>query len=121
MDFQDDLSIGFFSGIIVMAFLHGILLALILLFNKTLISKSNKYLAMALLGICVILAYEFVYWLDSEDKIPMWIQYLPFYIRTTIPVGIFYFVIFLIQPDHQLTKFETLGFWVIGLELVLET
>ncbi|WP_422080152.1 helix-turn-helix domain-containing protein [Ulvibacterium sp.] len=120
MDFRDYLGIGFFSGLILMSTLHGVLLALILLCNKNLNSKSNKYLAMALLGICVILAYEFVYWLDLEDKIPVWIQYLPLYIRTTIPVGIFYFVLFLVQPEHRLTKFEKLGLWAIALELLLE-
>ncbi|WP_299537246.1 AraC family transcriptional regulator [Ulvibacterium sp.] len=121
MDFQDYLGIGFFSGVILMSTLHGVLLALILLCNKNLNSKSNRYLAMALLGICVILAYEFVYWLDLEDKIPVWIQYAPLYIRTTIPVGIFYFVLFLVQPKHRLSKFEKLGLWAIALELLLET
>jgi len=120
MDLQDDVNIGFFSGVIIMAALHGILLALILLFNKRLNSKSNKYLAMALFGICIILAYEFAYWFSVEDYIPIWVQYLPLYLRTTIPVGIFYFVLYLIQPKHQLSTFEKLGIWVIALELLLE-
>ncbi|WP_299555141.1 helix-turn-helix domain-containing protein [Seonamhaeicola sp.] len=113
------LETGFFSGIILMAFFHGMLLAAIFLFHKRLNTKSNKFLALSILGICVILAYEFVFWLELEDYIAVWIQYLPIYIRTVIPVGIFYFVTFLIQPEHKLSKFEKLGFVFIGTEVLL--
>jgi AraC-like DNA-binding protein len=51
----------------------------------------------------------------------LWIQYLPLYIRSTIPIGIFYFVIFLIQPEHKLSNFERLGFVAIGMEVFLES
>ncbi len=120
MDSQESLIIGFCSGIILMAFFHGILLASIFLFHKKLNAKSNKFLALAILGICVILGYEFVYWLDIEDQIPLFIQCLPLYIRTTIPVGIFYFVVFLIHPKHQLSNFEKMGFIAIGIEILIE-
>ena len=111
--------IGLFSGIILMACLHGILLSAILVFNRTLDSKSNKFLAASIFGVCVILAYEFIYWLELENSIPIWIHYLPIYIRTTIPVGLFYFVIFLINPKHTLSNFEKIGFYFIAFELLL--
>ncbi len=110
---------GFFSGIILMTCFHGLLLVLILLFNKELNSKSNKFLALSILGVCVILAYEFAYWMSLEDHIPEWILYLPLYIRTTIPVGVFYFVVFLIDPKHRLSGYEKLGFVFIGIEVSL--
>ncbi len=110
---------GFVSGFILMACLHGLLLAAILLFNKTLNSMSNKFLAISILGVCVILAYEFIYWLELENVLPDWIHYLPVYIRTTIPVGVFYFVIFLINPKHKLSNFEKIGFVLIAVEVLL--
>ena len=109
MFFQDNLVTGFFTGIILMALLHGLLLAAILLCNKTLKSKSNKYLVISILGVCIILSYELIYWLELENSIPLWVLYLPLYLRTTIPVGIFYFVIFLLNPKHKLSGFEKLG------------
>jgi AraC-like DNA-binding protein len=121
MNDEELVVLGFYAGIILMAFLHGMLLASIFLFHKRLNAKSNKYLALAILGICVILAYEFFLWLDMEAYIPLWIQYLPLYIRSTIPIGIFYFVIFLIQPEHKLSNFERLGFVAIGMEVFLES
>ena len=118
MEYQDTLFTGFFSGVILMAVFHGVLLAGIFLFNNNLNAKSNRFLALSIAGICVILGYEFVYWLEIEDQIPLWIQYFPIYIRTTIPVGIFYFVTFLIDPNHQSSNFEKLGFVAIGIRLV---
>lgn len=120
MDYYEGLEIGFFSGIILMAFFHGLLLASFFLFHKRLNAKSNKFLALSILGICVILGYEFVFWLGLDEAIYKWVLYLPIYIRTVIPVGIFYFVIFLIHPKHQLSKFEKLGFVFIGVELLLD-
>ena len=120
MNSQEDLAYVFFAAIILIAVLHGLVLAFIFLLNKKFNSKSNIYLALALLGICVILGYEVVYSLDAEDHIPIWIQYLPIYIRSTIPAGIFYFVVFLIQPEHRLTKFEKFGIVAIVLEVFLD-
>ncbi|MEM6380767.1 MAG: hypothetical protein AAF705_21470, partial [Bacteroidota bacterium] len=71
MEGQQNLMDGFFSGVILMACLHGILLASIFLFNKKLNAKSNKYLAVAILGICVILGYECTYWLDIDEQVPL--------------------------------------------------
>ena len=119
MFFQDNLVTGFFTGIILMALLHGLLLAAILLCNKTLKSKSNKYLVISILGVCIILSYELIYWLELENSIPLWVLYLPLYLRTTIPVGIFYFVIFLLNPKHKLSGFEKLGFAFITIEILL--
>lgn len=118
MDSQEILMTGFFSGIILMAVFHGILLASIFLFHKNFNAKSNNFLALSILGICLILAYEFIYWHELEDTIPNWLQFLPLYIRTIIPIGILYFVIFLIHPEHQLSKLEKMGFVVIGVELL---
>ncbi len=103
-----------------MASLHGLLLALILLFNKRFKSKSNKYLAFAILASSVILCLEIVYYFDIEDRLPEVIQYTPLYWRAAIPVFTFYFIQFLIDPKHNLTKVEKLGFALISMEIFTE-
>ena len=119
MNFNDATTIGFFSGILLIACLHGLLLTLILAFHKGFRSKANKFLSLAILGACFILVYEFVDWFSLDEHLPTWTLYLPLYIRSIIPAGFFYFVIFLINPKHQLTRFEKQGFTLIILEVVL--
>lgn len=121
MSYEAGFEDGFFAALILMASLHGVLLAAILFFSKRLNSKSNKFLALSLIGICIILGYEFSYYIEDEFTFPLILQYFPFYIRTTIPVGIFYFVTFLIQPNHQLSPLERLGFLVIAIEVIIES
>lgn len=101
---------GFISAIILMASLHGLLLTLILFFNKRLKSKSNKYLAIAILAASLVLDLEVIYYFDIEYRLPEIIQYTPLYWRTAIPVCTFYFILFLIDPKHHFTKVEKLGF-----------
>ncbi|MEO0787916.1 MAG: helix-turn-helix domain-containing protein [Bacteroidota bacterium] len=116
----EQLNVDFVSGVILMSVVHGVLLACIFLFNDRLRSKSNKFLALAILGICVILAYEFIYWFDLEDELPIWIEYFPVYVRSVIPIGLYFFVRFLVQPNLQISTFEKVGFVLIGLELLLD-
>ena len=56
---------------------------------------------------------------EKSILFPNWFYYLPIYIRTAIPVGIFYFVLFLINPEHKLSSFEKIGYVLIGTELLL--
>lgn len=111
---------GFGTAIVLMASLHGLLLALILFFNKRLRSKSNRYLAFAILTASVVLSLDIVYYFDIEYRLPVVMQYLPLYWRTAVPVGIFYFIIYLINPTHQLTNVEKSGFAFIALEIFIE-
>ncbi|MEN0004099.1 MAG: helix-turn-helix domain-containing protein [Bacteroidota bacterium] len=110
---------GLLSGMMLMACLHGLLLAGIFLFHPRFNAKSNQFLAMAILGVCVMVCYEFFAWTEMEDYVPAWVDYIPFYIRSTIPVGLAYFTLFLINPKHQLSTIERLGIWAIGLEVFL--
>ncbi|MEM6805403.1 MAG: helix-turn-helix domain-containing protein [Bacteroidota bacterium] len=103
-----------------MAALHGLLLAAILFFSGKLNATSNKFLSLSLFGIFIILFYEGVGYLEIENQIPLWFQLLPIYVRSSIPVGIFYFSIFLIQPKHSLNKFEKIGFLLIAIEISIE-
>ncbi len=111
---------GFITATILIASLHGLLLAIILLLYKRLKSKSNRYLAFAILAASVVLSLEIVYYFDIEDRLPIIIQYLPIYWRTAIPVFILYFILYLINPEHQLRSFEKLGVGFIALEIFLE-
>ena len=111
---------GFFAAIILMACLHGILLASILLLSKQLRSRANICLAFVLLEMSIMLAYEFSYYVEFGKYIPLIFHFFPYYIVTIIPVGIFYFVIFLIQPEHKLNFREKLPFIAIGLDLLVD-
>jgi len=120
MGTQELLSYGFFAGVIAMAVLHGMLLCGIFLFHKRLRSKANRFLALAIFGICIVLMYEAAEWLGVEGRIPIWFQYMPFYIRTAIPVGVFYFVVYFIDTDHELKAVERYGLYVLILDVFLE-
>ncbi|MEM9546451.1 MAG: helix-turn-helix domain-containing protein [Bacteroidota bacterium] len=112
---------GFIGAVILMAGLHGVLLAAILTFGNNLKSKSNTYLAMSILGIAIILSFESSYYLGGYGSIPEFILNLPIYLRTLIPAGLFYFIIFLIDPNHELTVLEKIGFYAILSEVVIES
>jgi hypothetical protein len=108
---------GFGTALILMSSLHGLLLALILFFNHRLRSKSNRYLAFSIVAASFVLSLEIVYYFDIEYQLPTVFQYLPIYLRTAVPVGIFYFILFLMNPKHQFSKWEKLGFGFIALEI----
>ena len=93
-----------------MAGFHGLFLASILYFNKRFRSKSNQFLAMALFAISIIVCYDFFYYSVEEEELPLVIQYLPIYIRTAIPIGLYFFIRYLIEPDSQ---FERMGTSVV--------
>ncbi|MEN0051817.1 MAG: AraC family transcriptional regulator, partial [Bacteroidota bacterium] len=56
-----------------------------------------------------------------DQYIPWYIYELPIYMVSAIPVGIFYYVLFLIQPDHQLQKWEKIGFWILAVNVFLDS
>ena len=103
-----------------MAGLHGVLLAIILSFKKSLASKSNRFLAMALLAASIIVCYDFFYYSYEEEELPLLVQYAPIYIRTAIPIGLYFFVRYLIDPLGPLTKWERLWYIPMILELATE-
>ncbi|MEL7121556.1 MAG: helix-turn-helix domain-containing protein [Bacteroidota bacterium] len=103
-----------------MACLHGLLLASILFFSKRLRSRANQLLALVLFEICIILSYELAYQLEFENEIPTLISYAPLYIRTIIPIGLYFFVIFLMEPEHKITSREKILFIVVALEFLIE-
>ncbi len=113
-------TIGFIAGIILLACLHGLLLAGIFFFHRRLNTRSSQYLALATVGMSIILGYEFIFWLELDQRVDSWLLYVVPYLRTTIPMGLYGFVIFLLQPDHQFSSFEKLGFASIGLEFLIE-
>ena len=117
---QESFLDGFGTAIVLLSSLHGLLLAFILFFNKRLKSKANKYLAMSILAASIVLSMDIVYYFDIEYQLPTIVQYLPLYLRTAVPVGIFYFVLFLINPKHQFSSLEKLGFGFIAMEVFVE-
>lgn len=111
---------GFGTAVILMASLHGVLLALILFFNERLKSRSNKYLAVSILAASLVLSLDIVYYFDIEYRLPIVLQYIPLYWRTAVPVGIFYFILYLINPSHQLSTAEKSGYGFIALEIFVQ-
>ncbi len=103
-----------------MAGLHGLLLAAILLFKKSLATKSNRFLAMALIGASIIVCYDFFYYSYEEEELPLFVQYVPIYIRTAIPIGLYFFVRFLIDPKGPMNRWEKLWYLPVLLEIVTE-
>ncbi|MEN0048248.1 MAG: hypothetical protein AAF806_14395, partial [Bacteroidota bacterium] len=104
MEYQLTAQDYLFGGGIFITMVHALLLAAILFFNQRFSTKANKYLALAALGIAILLYYEFTGYTGVDQYIPWYIYELPIYMVSAIPVGIFYYVLFLIQPDHQLQK-----------------
>ncbi|MEM1218776.1 MAG: helix-turn-helix domain-containing protein [Bacteroidota bacterium] len=113
-------TIGFIAGIILLACLHGLLLAGIFYFHPRFNTHSSKFLALATLGMSIILGYEFIFWLELDQRIDSWLLFVVPYLRTTIPMGLYGFVIFLLQPEHKLSTFEKMGFASIGLEFLID-
>lgn len=113
---------GFISAVTLMASIHGVLLAAILLFAKRLRSTANRYLALALSGVAVILFYESAAYAGIENDIPLLIQYAPLYIQTSVPVGLFFFTIFMVQPERSLSesKHHRLGFIPLVLDGIVQ-
>ncbi|MEM7655331.1 MAG: AraC family transcriptional regulator [Bacteroidota bacterium] len=111
---------GILAGVALMACLHGLLLGAILAMSPRLRSKSTRFLALALVGVAFMLLYEFFYYAGIEEIVPDPIYYLLPYLRTSLPIGIFYFVVFLIQPDHQLHRWEKSGYWVLLIDFLLD-
>lgn len=103
-----------------MAGLQGLLLATILLFSKRFGSTSNRFFAMTLLGVSIIVCYDFFYYSFEEEELPLVIQYMPIYIRTAIPIGLYFFVRYLIDPKSQLNKWERLWYLPILVEVITE-
>jgi len=117
---QESFLDGFGTALILMSSLHGLLLALIIFFNSRLRSKSNRYLAFSIVAASLVLSLEIVYYFDIEYQLPTVLQYVPLYWRTAVPVGIFYFILFLINPEHRLSKLEKLGFGFVALEIFVQ-
>jgi len=117
---EPGLTVGIIVGIITMSVVHGFLLGGILITNKRLASKANSFLALGVFAINIILFYEAITWLEMDTIVPTWIQYLPIYLRTAIPVGIYYFVIYFINSMAKLKSVEKLGFNLLGIDILLE-
>ncbi|MEO0895516.1 MAG: helix-turn-helix domain-containing protein [Bacteroidota bacterium] len=108
-------AIGAFLGI---TSLHGILLGILLLTQERLYSKANRFLAIALFSISIVLLNESIEWLEIEAYAP--IYYLPIYIRTLAPIGIYLFVTYFLTPDHDIKEWERYLLIPIGLEILIE-
>lgn len=119
MECSDCFESIFWAAILLMTSLHGLLLVLILLFGRRFKTKANRYLSLSLLAMVIILGYEAVYWWGGYEAVPAWIDWIPIYIRSAIPAGIFYFIVYLIRPEHSLSPIEKSGFTAMAVEIVL--
>ncbi len=117
---EGDFTYGFFTAINLLAGLQGLILASILVFKKRFASTSNRFFALALLGISVIVLFDvFYYTLDENDSLG-YLLYLPVYIRSSIPIGLYFFVRFLIEPNRSMNAWERFWWVPIALEFAIE-
>ncbi|MEL6673241.1 MAG: helix-turn-helix domain-containing protein [Bacteroidota bacterium] len=117
---NQDLYYGFISAIQFIASLHGLALASLLFFHTRFNQFSNRMLALSLLGISIVLIYEFSYNLELNETAAGFFLLLPVYNRSIIPVGIFFFTTSLVHGRQYLTKQEAWWWAPVLLELVLE-
>lgn len=110
----------FLGAIFLIAGLHGMVLAIILLLRQHQFRRATRYLALALLSISIILLYECVYYLGLEESYPALLILLPFYLRTAMPLGGYFFVRFLLYPEEKLSFAERWYFLPLGLDFLME-
>ncbi|MEM6685482.1 MAG: helix-turn-helix domain-containing protein [Bacteroidota bacterium] len=106
---------GFMCAVLFIAFLHGIVLTALLFFNKRLQAKANRFLALAILGVSLLLFYEFISFIGLDEEIEGIIQLIPIYLSSAIPIGLYFFVTYLINPKHTLKSWEK--WWILPLLL----
>lgn len=75
---------------------------------------------MTLVGVSVIILYDLFYYYFEEHEVYGYFLYLPIYIRSFIPIGLYFFVRFLIDPKSPMNRWERLWYAPILLEIVLE-
>ncbi|WP_298518892.1 AraC family transcriptional regulator [uncultured Kordia sp.] len=106
---------GFMSALLLIAFAHGVVLASLLFFNKRLNAKANRFLALSLLGVSLLLFYEFISYIGLQEEVTELIQLIPIYLSSAIPIGLYFFVTYLIHPKHTLKSWEK--WWILPLLL----
>ncbi|MEM6343714.1 MAG: helix-turn-helix domain-containing protein [Bacteroidota bacterium] len=106
---------GFMSAVFLLSCVNGLFLGAILLFNQRLKTKANRALAFALIGAAIILLYESILYLGLEEQYPF-LMLIPFYLISSIPIGVYYFTVYFLRPDRAFGKWD----WWILLPLSLE-
>lgn len=109
-----------FGGVLLMAGLHGLLLAIILFAHKKLRSRANRFLALSLFGTSIVLLYECSFYLYVEAFADAILTFLPVYATSTIPIGLYFFVTYLIQPEHEMRSWEKWWLLPIFAEILLD-
>lgn len=110
---------GFMSALLFIAFVHGIVLASLLFFNKRLNAKANKFLALSLSGISMQLLYELISYMNPYWDILDFLEPLPIFLSSTVPIGLYFFVKYLINPQYQLKPLEKWWLLPIVLQAIL--
>ncbi len=106
---------AFMSAVFLLSCINGLLLGAILLFNQRLKNKANRALAFALIGAAIILLYESILYLGLEEQYPF-LMLIPFYLISSIPIGVYYFTVYFLEPNRAFGKLD----WWILLPISLE-
>lgn len=104
---------GFMSAVLLIAFVHGVVLTSLLFFNERLKAKANRFLALSLLGVSLLLFYEAISFIGMDEGIVELIQMIPIYLSAAIPIGLYFFATYLIHPKHELNSWEK--WWILPL------
>ncbi|WP_420574790.1 helix-turn-helix domain-containing protein [Kordia sp.] len=110
---------GFMSALLFIAFIHGIIIASLLFFNKRLHATSNSFLALSLSGISMQLLYELISYTNPYWNVLKILEPLPIFLSTTVTIGLYFFVKYLINPQYQLKPWEKWWLFPIILQALL--
>ena len=117
---MSEISFSFYSFILVLVILQGLLLASIFIFNKKFQKKSNLSLAAILVVLSITGVGNFLQEIGLNDIYPN-LNYLPIYYSIVIGLGYYYFTVFLLDSNYQLNQKNYLFIAPLGVIFILNT
>ncbi len=101
---------SFYHVLIFIGIFQGFLLAYIFIFNKSFRKKANMALALAVLTLSFSGIWEIIQDLEIEKQFN-YINYLPVSNLSLGAIGLYYFVVFLLNPNY---RFHKKDHWFVG-------
>lgn len=92
-----------YNVLVLFGVLQGLLLISILLFNKNYRKKSNYALIVLLVFLTLMSFGNILEDLELYEIYPI-VAYIPLYHALLMPAGLYYFVVFLMNPSYQFNK-----------------
>lgn len=94
--------------------MQGILIGFILIFTKRLRKASNMYLALMMFVFASLNLENTMNALNLFDKYPL-LETIPVEFMTLIPVSLFFFIKYLLNPNYKIQKTDYIIIGIIGI------